>query len=136
MRLRAAKSPTSPAFPPRTSSPPPRLLIGLNLVGAAGLLLAPSVLLGDHAVGGVDRRARVLARILGARQLGEALILMRRATPGRMLAGASANALHAASMILLARFSPRWRGPALTSAAMASALCVCAVRASANAARR
>ena len=119
---------SSPRLP--TSSPPPRLLIGLNLVGAAGMLLAPGTLLRDRAAGRVDRRARVLARILGARQLGEALLLMRRATPGLMLTGASANALHAATMVLLARLRPRWRGPALASAVSALALCVCAVFAS------
>ena len=66
-----------------------------------------------------DGRARIVVGLLGCRHLGEALILMRRATPSRILADASA-ALHAMSMLFAGasragacRRSARVRGSAL-----------------------
>ena len=110
--MRAATSPPSP----------PRVLIGLNVLNGAVLLLTSSAPASGRANSSCDGRARIVVGLLGCRHLGEALILVRRATRERILAGALVNALHAISMVLLARASRRWRGPALGSAISASAL--------------
>jgi hypothetical protein len=70
----------------------------------------------------VDHRMRTAARILAARDLAGAAALTLR--PGRRLSLllASADALHTASMIGLAAASPRYRRPALASAATATVL--------------
>ena len=106
------------------------MLIGLNVLNGAVLLLASSAPSSGRAHTSYDGRARIVVGLLGCRHLGEALILMRRATPSRILAGASVNALHAISMLLLARASRRWRVPALGSAFAAATLCAYGVRCS------
>jgi hypothetical protein len=90
------------------------------LVGGA-LLLAPGRLLrgiGDPA----GPRARLVARVLGARHLGQAALLAT--VGGRVVArlGAAVDALHGASMIALALAARRHRGAAMSSGAVAAAL--------------
>ncbi|MGH2904938.1 MAG: hypothetical protein ACRDK7_15350 [Solirubrobacteraceae bacterium] len=108
----------------------PRRLAGLHLLYGAGLLAAASTHLqrpGDAAGRESARQARLFARTLGVRNLLQALLIARRPTRTWIRASAATDGLHAASMILLARASPRWRRSALTSAVAASLLCTCAV---------
>lgn len=90
-----------------------------GLYGTA-LLLAPGLLL--RRVGDPDDRvARLAARVLGARHLGQAALLAatgRRAT--RL--GAAVDGLHAASMVLLGLAVPLHRRAAMASGAVAGVL--------------
>jgi hypothetical protein len=91
----------------------PRLLISLHALYGAAMLVAPGTLCRDAPDPG---RARALARLLGARHLGEALLTWRT-NPDWMLLSASLDGLHGASMLLIARMSPPWRRLTLASAA-------------------
>ncbi|MGH2865748.1 MAG: hypothetical protein ACRDJX_10940 [Solirubrobacteraceae bacterium] len=82
----------------------------------------------DRPNGAPAWRWRLFARILGARHVGEGLALVCRPSARCLRLAAATDALHCASMLALARISPRWRGPALLSAATASALSACAMR--------
>jgi hypothetical protein len=72
----------------------------------------------------------VFDRVLGARHLVQGLLLIRRPTHSCALIGASIDAAHAASMLLLARMSPAWRRLALANAALAAGLSLCGLRCS------
>lgn len=98
----------------------PRLLIALHAFYGAAMLVAPDALCRDAPDPG---RAKTLARVLGARHLGEAVLLPRRRNPDWMLLTASLDVLHGASMLLVAQRSPHWRKLATSSAAGAGALC-------------
>jgi NAD(P)-dependent dehydrogenase (short-subunit alcohol dehydrogenase family) len=90
------------------------------LVGSA-LLLAPGRLLrrvGDPA----DRRARLLARVLGARHLGQAAALGAAGGGVAARLGAAVDGLHGTSMVALALAARRHRGAAMAAAAAAGAL--------------
>ena len=89
-----------------------------------------------HATGASTRKWRAFTRLLGARHLGEGLLLLCLPTPRWMLAGALTHALHAASMMLLARASSAWRNVALASAAPAASLSAYAIRCSRPGAHR
>lgn len=67
-------------------------------------------------------RVSALVRILGARQLAQATLVAARPSASRILLGSAVDGLHAASMLLLARTSPRLCRPALASAAVAALL--------------
>ncbi len=109
----------------RPGTGPPALLVGLHLCVGAPLLIAPGTLLGNLPNERVDRRARGLARVLGARHLAEAAILAARHTHDWIRAGAAVDATHAASMLLLAWLRPAQRELALSSAAGATLLALC-----------
>jgi hypothetical protein len=90
-----------------------------GLYGTA-LLLAPGLLL--RGVGDPDDRlARLAARALGARHLGQAALL---AASGRRAIrfGAAVDGLHAASMLGLGLAVPPHRRAAMASGAVAGAL--------------
>ena len=70
----------------------------------------------------VDSRARVVVRILGARQLLHAALVAAMPSPLTRLLGSGVDALHAGSMLALAALDKRWRRAALTDAAVAIAL--------------
>ncbi|MHB8533019.1 MAG: hypothetical protein ACYDC2_09895 [Solirubrobacteraceae bacterium] len=86
------------------------------------LLTAPQRLLRCLPRERADTFARGFARLLGARHLVQAAIIARRHTRNWVLAGAAVDAVHAASMVCLARLMPARRELALTSAAVASVL--------------
>jgi len=67
-----------------------------------------------------DRPDRAVVRVLGARQLAQALITGTHPTTAVLLFGAEADATHAASMVTLALVSRRWRRAALADAAIAT----------------
>jgi hypothetical protein len=63
-----------------------------------------------------------VVRILGARQLIQALVTRLRPTATVLTLGAWVDGTHAASMVALAWGHPRWRRAALTDAVTAAAL--------------
>lgn len=99
-----------------------RLLIGARILWGTALLIAPEAVLGALPHQRIDRRARAFAGLLGARHLLEATVTGRRHTRGWILAGATVDATHAASMVILAGLRPDRRVLALTNAATATTL--------------
>jgi hypothetical protein len=66
---------------------------------------------------------RAFARVLGLRQLAEAMLLARHRRSGRWpLAGAAVDAVHAVTVAVIAAHSERRRGLAPLNFATASAL--------------
>jgi len=102
--------------------------------GAYGtaLLLAPRRSLGVRAGARGRRGAQTFARLLGARQLLEAVALGPHPSARMLRTGAAVDALHAASMLPLALLRPGLRGPALASGATAAGLAVWGFRSAAS----
>ena len=94
----------------------------------AGCLAAPDAVGRALGLAPGDRRARVLLRLLGARDLGQAVLAAGAPPPALLRLGAGVDALHAASMVALAAVSRDYRRPALTSAAIATAWTVASLR--------
>jgi hypothetical protein len=94
----------------------------------AGCLAAPATVGRALGLAPADRRARLLLRLLGARDLGQAVLAATAPPPALLRAGAGLDALHAASMLALAAVSPHYRRPALTSAAIATGWTVASLR--------
>lgn len=106
-----------------------RCLSQLRLGIALHDLLAPG--LGAKALLGarLDNRARLVARVLGARYLVQTL-LSGAAPSGAVLAlGAEVDGAHAASMLLLALLDRRRRRQALASFLIAGSFAVAGMRA-------
>ena len=72
------------------------------------------------AMGPLDRRSRAVIRVLGIRQLCQALLTGTQPSAAVLALGAEADAAHAASMVALALCSRRWRRAALADAMIAS----------------
>lgn len=105
----------------RARGVPTALSVGAGAAWGGALLGVPGALV--HRLTGrrADEAETVVARVLGARQLLQAAAVGRwphRA--GRI--GAVADGLHALSMVALAVARPRYRRPALASAAVAVGL--------------
>ena len=92
----------------------------VRLLWGSALLLAPGALLREWSDALVDRRARVFARVLGARQIAQALALSRRGGRGWLAAGAAVDATHAATMVVLAVVDPQRRALARANAVTAT----------------
>ncbi len=97
-----------------------RALIGVRAVVGTALLIAPGPVLRRVAAVPVDRPARMFARILGARHVAQAAITVRHHTPEWLLGGASVDAAHAATMIVLAARDPGRRRLALMNVGSAA----------------
>jgi hypothetical protein len=106
---------------------PMAALIGVRVVAGTALLVAPGRVLGDLPHQEIKGAARAFARILGARHLVEAAVLMRDPSHRWALLGAGVDGLHAATMFGLAATRPDERRLALTNAVTASALAVAGV---------
>jgi len=98
-----------------------------RLVYGAALLLAPDALLGELRMGPLDRRARSVARVLGARQLIEGTLVGSGASVRRIGLGAAVDGVHALSMGALAWLDPRRRRLATANALVATALALAGV---------
>jgi hypothetical protein len=90
-----------------------RLVLGALCLAAPGRVLA--------AARGSGRRPAMVVRVLGARLLLQGGLDLTVGTRTR-LPDAAIEAAHAASMVSLAAIRPAYRGPALTSAAVATSL--------------
>jgi len=97
-------------------------LAGVRALFGAALLLSPATVLHDVPHRRIDGRARAFARLLGIRHLLQAAGADRHPTRGWVLAGATVDGTHAASMIMLARWRPDRRRLALTNAGVATLL--------------
>jgi len=86
------------------------------------LLAWPRRALGSGRLGANDPGAVAFARVLGARQLAEAVVLARRPERRVLLLGAAVDAAHGLSMVAWSLLSPRRRRLAAASAASAAAL--------------
>lgn len=94
---------------------------GLRLLYGSALLLAPDALLGGLPEARIDSRALRFARILGARQIVQAVVADRWPSRGWILVGAAVDGAHAASMTTLALLDRRRRGLASANALGATA---------------
>lgn len=77
----------------------------------------------------IDHVARRVVRVLGARQLTQALATGKEPTVAVLLLGAEVDIAHAASMFALALFCRRWRHAALVDTALAAMFAVAGVAA-------
>lgn len=97
------------------------MLLLTRAVWGASLLLAPDRLLAH--VGDRSTEVERMTRVLGARHLAEAVILIaRRGTRPPPRWPIAVDAVHALSMLALAAMVPRHRRAALSSAGIAGGL--------------
>jgi hypothetical protein len=105
-----------------------RPAIAIGLAVARGALGGAEMLLPEKAAqwaGGrtpLDRRSTLAVRLLGGRQLGQALLTSLAPTAEVAAAGAVVDGIHAVSMLALAVHSTRWRRAAVTEALVATGL--------------
>ncbi len=102
-------------------------LIVIRVAWGAALLLAPGRVLRALPHQQIDRRARVFARVLGARDVAQAALIARRPTRGWILAGVAVDATHATTMVALALLRPGRRKLALANLMTASAFAIAGV---------
>lgn len=105
---------------------------GLTALRAAWgvlLLAAPARVLGAMERTDQTRAQRVVARILGARNVVQAAVAWGVGGPGIRREGAVVDGIHALTSLGTAAASRRWRRLALTDAAIAAGLAVAGVRA-------
>jgi hypothetical protein len=91
----------------------------------AVLVSAPGTVLNLFGGPAEDDRARVVARVLGARHILQAAVTRRGRFP-RL--GAMVDSLHAASMFGLAALGSDYRTAALVDGAVATMLCITELR--------
>lgn len=84
------------------------------------LLVAPDRLSKTLTGLRLDGRGRTVARALGARHVLQAIASTRTDVDATKQIGSTVDRMHAASMLLVAAHSTRWRRLALTDAAVAS----------------
>jgi hypothetical protein len=85
------------------------------------LLAAPAVIMAALGHPGAGA-GRPVARLLGARQLAQAVVTAAVPSPGVVTGGAVVDALHGLTGAGLAVVAPGWRRVALTDAAVAAVL--------------
>jgi hypothetical protein len=93
----------------------------LRLGYGIALLVWPNLVGRPFSGGPLDRPSRAFARVLGARQILEALVLRRHRRRNWVLGGAAVDGLHAVTMLGLAARDRRHRRLALANAAVAAA---------------
>lgn len=93
-----------------------------------GVQLARPALLADRLLGvPPDRRTRWVARLLGARQLGQAALSGLRPSPRALAIGAAVDLAHAVSMLALGAVDRRRRRAAATDALVAGGFALAGV---------
>jgi hypothetical protein len=104
----------------------PRHQAHLTTVVRAGwgcaLLLVPGRILGAGVRPPIPAAAVAAARVLGARQLLQAVVMTAAPTRAVAALGAAVDGLHAGTDVALAAASPRWRRIALFDAGIATCL--------------
>ncbi|KAB1916259.1 hypothetical protein [Micromonospora sp. AMSO31t] len=96
--------------------------VAARLTWGAVLLLAPGRML--RPVGPTTTGAVVTLRVLGARHVVQAVMTVRRPTPGVFAVGTVADGLHSITAVALAAADRRQRHAAMTDAAVAAAWAV------------
>jgi hypothetical protein len=97
----------------RRAAPLAQAATGAVLVARPDALVA--LVVGDGA-----HPATWIVRFLGARMVVQGCVVGARPTRALLVGGAAVDALHAASMVLVARGEPRYRRSALASALTAT----------------
>jgi hypothetical protein len=92
------------------------ILCAARAVYGLALLAMPRRALGGRHLGAAEPGADAFARVLGARQLAEALLLRGRPARRLLLAGVAVDAAHALSMLVLCVLSPKRRRLAAANA--------------------
>jgi CHASE2 domain-containing sensor protein len=92
----------------------------MRLAYGIALLVRPDLVCRPFSGGPVDRPSRVFARVLGARQVVEALVLRRHRRRNWVLGGAAVDGMHALTMLGVAARDRRHRRLALANAAVAA----------------
>jgi hypothetical protein len=92
----------------------------LRLAYGLALLADPQRVARGLTGRGLDREEQVTARVLGARHVTQAVVLVLDDRALTRNAGGVVDLMHAASMLLLAAWSPGRRRLALTDATIAS----------------
>ncbi|GAA3223728.1 hypothetical protein GCM10017691_11010 [Pseudonocardia petroleophila] len=102
----------------------------VRAVWGAVLLAAPDAVfvLATRPRSDEPRRARAVLRVLGARHLAQAGLVVLRPGPGVSAVSAAVDGVHAATCLGLAALDRRWRRPALLDAAVAAAFCLATAR--------
>ena len=97
------------------------VLTVVRVTWGVALLVAPATVTArvHHAPAGF--RTDVVARVLGARHIGQALVTVLRPTRAVRRGGVAVDVAHAASMVALAAVSPAHRRAGLTDAAIGAA---------------
>ncbi len=111
---------------------PPKTLRALGPVRAAvgcARVAFPGTVIPGLAKGALGARGRGVVRVLGARQITQALLTGRDATRPVLWLGAEADLAHAASMIGLAIVGRRYRRDALAEATIAVAFALAGISA-------
>lgn len=96
---------------------------GQELVRAGwglALLSAPERVVAGMGVAAPDARARLVARVLGARHVAQAVVTLARPTPRCLRWGGVVDLTHAGTGVALAVADARYRRAALTDAAIAT----------------
>ncbi len=99
------------------------LLFVSRLMAAAVMLTRPRRAARILGVGGPGQPAVLVLRVLGGRDLLQAVAL-RRAAPAALLLGAGVAAPHGLTAVVFAQTAPDRRVPGLRSAALAGVFCV------------
>lgn len=86
-----------------------RYIAPLRAAWGLTLLVMPGPIIGTIAGKPADDISKIVGRILGARQLGQALTLGRTRDPFWMGTGAAIDTLHSLSMVALAAVDPGHR---------------------------
>jgi len=101
--------------------PAENVLAGVRAACGAVQLAAPAYSAEQLLGGPLDATTQRVVRVLGARQLAQAGLAVSFPAGPLLGLGVAVDAMHALSMVALAASRPRWRRPALISAAMAAA---------------
>jgi hypothetical protein len=99
----------------------PRTLNRVRAGVGIARLVYPHLLFPTQVTGRLSNRGREVLRVLGARQVAQALVTGRAPTAAVLWLGAEVDVAHATSMVALAAIDRRYRRPALVDAAVATA---------------
>jgi hypothetical protein len=109
------------------SLPAGNVLAGVRAACGAVQFAAPAYSAEQVLGGPLDATAQRVVRVLGARQLAQAGLAVSFPAGPLPGLGVGVDAVHALSMVALAASRPRWRRPALISAATAAAFAAAGV---------
>jgi hypothetical protein len=102
-------------------SPTALRTLGWVRVAVGGVWLGGLAAGRPSAGAALPRAGRVAAAVLAVRDIAQGALLVAEPRPSSAEAGAAIDVLHAASMVPVVAFAPRYRGAAATSAAVATA---------------
>ncbi|MGI8506768.1 MAG: hypothetical protein ACR2MK_08195 [Solirubrobacteraceae bacterium] len=104
----------------------------IRAVWGAALLLAPGAAWRLAGSGDPDPAARLLTRVLGGRELVQAIVAARHCSRFSTFAGVAVDATHASTMLAVATARPADRRPATASALAAGSFAIAGLWAGRN----